>query len=132
MSKTHTITTSWSNGSTPLQGASVNTSDGEINRSLTGADAVPGSTTNQAITIAFLLAGLKSIYLLSDQDVAIKTNSSGSPQETINLKAGQPIIWAQGLGLAPLFAGNITAMYVTNAGSVAANVNICVLIDSTP
>ena len=128
MSKTHTITTSWSNGGAPIQGASINTNDGETNRSL----AIPASTTNQAIIIAFLVANLQSCFMLSDQDVTIKTNSSGSPQETISLKAGQPIMWAQGLGLAALFAGNITEMFVTNAGTATANVNICVLIDSTP
>lgn len=82
--------------------------------------------TNTLYNVSLIQAKLKSVCMKSDQAVTIKTNSPGSPQETINLVAGQAYIWTlqtDGAGKIP-FAGDVTAMYITNASGSAANFSL--------
>ena len=61
----------------------------------------------------------------------MKTNSTGAPQETITLTAGQAVIWAHDHTEAIPFAGPITKMYVTNAGAAIARFRVSALLDLT-
>lgn len=83
---------------------------------------VAGSTTNQQEAIAFSDSGLRGIYIKTDQDLTLKTNSSGSPDDTISLKAGIPYVWVYNSGIDLPFSAAVTTTYWTNAGSTAANV----------
>lgn len=119
MSIQHVVGENWAGpvGAISLQKSITLTGGTEVNLDL----SVAGSTTNQLHTIAIAVAGLQDVYMVSDQALTIKTNSSGSPQETITLAAGQPLVWYAGCGLTTPFAGNITALYITNGGTTAAN-----------
>lgn len=82
--------------------------------------AVTHSTTNIERDWTMVAANLKSICIDCDIAVTIKTNSSGSPQETITLIAGQNLIWTlgtDGAGKIP-FSGDVTKLFIT-AGSGA-------------
>lgn len=94
-------------------------------------DTVAGSTTHKEISIAFVLANLKSFYLYTSQALTIKTNDSSSPQETFTVAAGGVLAWSSNMSTA-LFANNVTKIYATNAGSTAATLKICVGEDITP
>lgn len=96
---------------------------------------VPAATTNKQVNVALTRANLAAVVLYATGAVTIKTNSSGSPQETITLVAGEVVKWTsgQGSGLAGCpFSGNITALYITNAGSAAVTVTCWFLEDVTP
>lgn len=88
---------------------------------------VPANTTNQAATLQVIKANMVSVLIYSDQALTIKTNSSSTPQDTIVLAAGVPVIWNSSMSAAAPFSGNVTNMFLTNAGSVVANVKIRVL-----
>lgn len=123
MSFTHVITRGYrdSSGKT-IQSTETNTGNAESNFD----QQVAGSTTNGEYTFLITQADLVSCCIFSDQAVTIKTNSSGSPQDTIALEAGQNIVWDlafDGGGKIP-FAGNVTSIFITNAGSTPANVSI--------
>lgn len=90
--------------------------------------AVPASTTNKQVDVAVTVANIKSVCIYSDQALTVKTNSTGSPQETITLKAREAVIYSADTGTAP-FAGNVTAMYLTNAGTATANFKFRVLLN---
>ncbi len=92
---------------------------------------IPASTTNLLIDIAFTVAGLKSCWISSDKAVTIKTNDSTTPQETITIAAGIPLIWNANSGVNQ-FAGDVTAMYVSNADTGPAEMKIRILHDKTP
>jgi len=78
---------------------------------------ISASTTNEQLNFAITLANLKSAMLYADNPVALKTNSTGSPQETITLGPGQEIAWQTGdPGSAP-FAGNVTTVFATNSST---------------
>jgi hypothetical protein len=125
MSFTATITRSYSDGSKLITFLETVTDDTDL-PSFDGT--VAATSANVELFIAFTLANLKAVALKSDQAVTIYTNapSTGAPQDTIALTAGQVKIWTlqtDGSGGCP-FAGNVTAMYVTNPGAAVANISI--------
>lgn len=90
-----------------------------------------GATNFQAI-LGIDVSELEALYVNSTQDLTLKTNSSGSPQETIALKANVPLQWQTGGYFAVPFAGDVTSFFFTNASGVEATVTIRILQDATP
>ncbi len=123
MAITQTLTLSVVAGGNLLPGSFVATGGVEDNRSV----SVPASTTNQVVALAITVANLQSIYISSNVTLTLKTNSSGSPQETIVITAGNPFVWYKNCGIPIPFAGNITTTYWTNATLVNANLEMRVL-----
>ena len=118
----------------PQQSAQLTIGDGlvRINATVTKTvsgnvsieETVANSTTNGLIACSFPATGLKMFAIASDRDVTVKTNSSGSPQETWNLKANQPHVWFENdPGSAPV-AGAVTALYVTNSSGADATIKL--------
>lgn len=118
----------------PQQSAQLTIGDGlvRINATVTKTvsgnvsieETVANATTNGLIACSFPATGLKMLAICSDRDVTVKTNSSGSPQETWNLKANQPHYWCENdPGSAPV-AGAVTALYVTNASGADATLKL--------
>lgn len=116
MAFTHTVGRTYRDSSgTTISYTETPSADAELNIST----QIAASTTNQLIAWAATIANLKSLSLSCDIACTVKTNSSGSPQDTINLLAGQNLIWTfatDGDSHLP-FSGNITALYVTNPSS---------------
>ena len=49
--------------------------------------------TDVLLIIALDYDLIKGLYILSDQDLTIKTNNSGAPDDTIELKANEVLEW---------------------------------------
>lgn len=111
------------------------TVDASVAVSGTGAividESIANSVTDGLIDCAFVLARLTAFYMFSDKALTIETNSATVPQETIVLVANKPFVYVPGLGLPSPFAGNVTALYATNASGAAAALQIRVLLDVT-
>lgn len=129
---THRFTRGWTsgNGNGFSQTLAI-AADGEDNRVISAA----GDSTQQ-VALAIDVSQLKGLALLSDQDVTLKTNSSGSPANVFTLAAGVPFLWFYGDPALHDTAGtavstDVTTLYIVNAGDDAASVLICVLVDST-
>lgn len=118
---THTITKTWqgSNSLSLTKSVSFQASE-ELNFDF----SLAANTTNQQVNLAFTKADLQSIFISSDQDITIKTNSSGSPQDTLTITAGNPFEWDATSGIANPFAGSVTTAYFTNGTSTNANVSV--------
>jgi hypothetical protein len=82
--------------------------------------------TNFQIDVRIESTNLRFFCLYSDRDVTIKTNSTGSPQETWALKANRPIIWATNLFGGFPIAGDVTALFITNVSGATASVKLIV------
>jgi hypothetical protein len=87
---------------------------------------------NFEVTIAFALANLKSIVVLVDDDVTLKTNSSGAPDDTFDLKNDEPLIWNTKSKCLNPFTEPVTKFYFTNATADPVPVEIIWLADVTP
>jgi hypothetical protein len=69
--------------------------------------AVAAGQTDFDVPISFNGANLQAMFLVSNQPVSIKVNSTGSPFSTIALKANVPFTWSK------------TASYYSNPLNVA-------------
>lgn len=126
MSIIHTLGISYTVSGNNIVNALVNqTGDEEVDIDV----AVAPSTTNAEYDQTLTVAALKSVVLYSDQALTIKTNSSSAPQDTINLVAGQAIVWQPAGGFSAPFAGNVTKFFLTNAsGTLTANFKMRALL----
>lgn len=108
---------------TDSTGVQVTKTETITNNTEKSFEAVLPVAVDTHYVIALTRTLLKSIMIFSDQDATLCTNaaSTGSPEETIALQGGFPIIWSllqDGLAACP-FSGNITAFYLTRATSTA-------------
>lgn len=95
-------------------------------------ESIADATTDQLVSCAFTLAQLKVFALISTRALTVKTNSSSVPQETLSIAANSPFLYIPGSGVASPFAGDVTALYVSNASGGAATLKIRGLVDATP
>lgn len=89
---THTLAFSHTGGSAPLSDSVTLT--GSV--AAEAAVSLSASTTNQLVAMGYLTANIKDVYIKTDVDCTIKVDSSGSPEETISMKAGVPYTWCTG------------------------------------
>lgn len=123
MSITHKQTLSISStNSTGLSGVDQETGNTEIVQDVSYA----ASQTNILQAIAFTVASLQSVMLVSDRGLVIKTNSTSAPGNTITLQAGTPLVWGVSPGyFACPFTSSVTAFYITT--TVAARLQVKIL-----
>lgn len=80
------------------------------------------STTNHEIDIVLTRAQVKALTLQSNGgDLTIKTNSSGSPADTVVMVSGGLITWdpADGIGTDPFATADVTKLFLTTtAGTI--------------
>lgn len=114
-----TATFGWSDGSSLNVGATCSIV-GESDQRLTLQ--IAGTTTNQAWLVNLISGKLQYLIITTDQPLTLKTNNSGSPQDTIALAANIPFVWIVNSGIPFPFAGTVTEFFLSNAGSTAANV----------
>lgn len=94
--------------------------------------AVPAPSTNLAVALSIDVSELKYLYIVADQVLTLKTNSTGTPANTIVLVAGLPLIWVHNYYYSnPLAAADVTILYVTNASGTAATLQLIALEDPT-
>ena len=129
---THTLIQIWqSDNGASFQGTVAVQGGLEVNID----EAIPENSTDLAVAFVADVSQLKSLFLLSDKALTIKTNSDSAPDNTIVLAAGVPLIWNNQNGLAltdtvpAAITADITALYVTNTDAAA--LKIRALLDPT-
>lgn len=99
--------------------------------SLSLADVAAAETTTE-MEMTLNVANVKAFAVLSDVDVTLKTNSSGSPTNTLALKGGIPYIWNTDSYDTFKLTDDVTALFFTNAGETDANIKLTTVVDATP
>ena len=125
MSFNNVVTVSVREGANTLTDTRTITTEAEYKIIETVADA----TTDGEVAISIDVSQLKAFGMISTQDLTVKTNSSGAPQETFNLTAGEMVFFRE--GDAAIFAGDVTAFFVTNSSGAAATFSVIAGIDPT-
>ncbi len=127
MAYTHKITT----GYTSDMGAISSTVETFVGSAQVGVDvAVVAGAVNALEAIAITQANIVSVCIVSDKALTLKTNSSGSPQETLSLVAGSQVVWTTNSTHACPFSDDITAFYLSNAGVAPARFRVECLLSS--
>jgi hypothetical protein len=87
--------------------------------------AFAASTTDALLSIAVTVANIQAIYLLASSDLKIETNNGTSPANTINLKAGRPLVWEKSPGyFSNPLTTNVTAFYITCTAAARLRIRI--------
>lgn len=99
-------------------------------------ELIPGGSTDLSVAFALVIAKLAALYIVADRPMTIKTNSSGSPVNTITLTAGVPFVWNNTMAAMRDTAGvvvstNITSLFVTLAAGNDSIVHLRALVDPT-
>ena len=91
------------------------------------ATVIPAGSVNLQVVLAFPVANIQAMVIDASANVTIKTNSTSSPGDTINLNANYGIFWGiGGLPARPLTV-DVTSLYVSNPGAVDCTFNVRVL-----
>jgi hypothetical protein len=125
MSVSHTLNLGWTNRSETVSSPVTISSEGENNRDVNVVGGV-----QLEVAMVFPAAALKSLFILSSADCTIKTNSSGSPGNTLTLTANLPLVWYFQCGLVNPITVDVTRFLIDAA--TAARVRIKCLVDATP
>lgn len=90
-----------------------------------------GATALQ-INVAIDVSALKALFICADQDLTIETNSSGSPDDTLEIKADVPLVWTPDCGYACPLSADVAALFLANASGEDATLQVRLLQDATP
>lgn len=126
---THSIRYQFSQGNDVLTGSKSYTDDAAIVQSFT----VNGGVSDALVALALDVSQVKSIYLqATGGSLTLETNSSSSPAATVTLPDGLPVVWTTDSGTTnPFGSTDVTALYVTNAGANAVQLEMRILFDPT-
>lgn len=95
-------------------------------------ETVPASTSNHPVVFSLDVSAIKALYIVADGDLLLETNNSGTPDDAISLRAGEPYIWYTNSYFTNLLAADVTSLFFTNAAAAVVNVSIRVITDATP
>lgn len=93
--------------------------------------SLPADSAAHEVDVALTRSAVQVLFILTDQNCTLKTNSSGSPADTINIVAGVPLLVGlagkvpQGCSTAAtFFSADITKMFFinTSSGPTAGNI----------
>jgi hypothetical protein len=123
---THNITWGWADAGLSLSQTSAYVGDNAPRLDVSIPDEASDLLTPWSLERG---NGIVAIFILSDQDMTLKTNSSGAPDDTIALVANVPYVWTTDSYDAIQITADITALYMTNASGSAATLRIESLVD---
>lgn len=86
---------------------------------------------NVPVTLELDVSQVRGMKIISDQDLLLETNDSGTPTNTLNLKANKPYIWYTDKPYALWATSDITSLFATNASAAAARLQMEILKDPT-
>lgn len=93
-------------------------------------EVLPANQTDVEYAMSLDASQIKGFIIKSAVAATIKTNSSGSPGQTINVAAGKGIIWHLGNGFSNPLTPDITKIFITNVASGL--FQMYALVDVTP
>lgn len=124
----HNFTLAWSRSGESISKTVTVTADSEYNADI----PLTASQADEQVAATLDVSEIKSIFISSDVDVTLETNSSSAPDETLSITADEPFVWRTGSGVVNPLETDITALYLTNGDATAGTVKIRILYDGTP
>ena len=91
---------------------------------------VPASAVHQEIIVAIDVSAVQSILIKASNNATVKTNSSGSPADTITLDAGVPYVWNTDSYETFELGTDVTKIFVTNSAGTDMTFQLMVLSDT--
>jgi hypothetical protein len=127
----HKITTSLIGGGStePLSGDVTITGNNKVSFD----ETLTSLQSNLELAAAFDKDAVLSIYILSEKDCLIETNSSSAPDDTIELVGGEPFRYnSHDPDTWNPFGADVTKLFATNEFAGTNRLRIEILLDGTP
>jgi hypothetical protein len=86
------------------------------------------SQADKEFTMAIDVSEMKSWVMLSSTDCVVDTNDSATPDDTINLVGGVPLVWCDGWGYTNPLTTDVTKFFVTNSEAEAATFQFAAVV----
>lgn len=95
-------------------------------------DTIDTGETVFEIAVHIDIAELKALFIVSTQTITVKTNSSGDPDDTFEMIAGEPLIWhTASIHTKPLTV-DVASVFVANSSGETATLSFFAITDATP
>lgn len=90
------------------------------------SESIPDGSTDLAKEWHCDISAMKSLWISTTQDIVIETNNaaSASASDTLDLRADQPVDWAENDVMDHPLSADVTMLYITNASGFAAQLEI--------
>lgn len=96
------------------------------------SETIAGSSTNAQVVGTLDVSQVVSFVMVSNVACTVKTNSTGSPADTITLVADVPYVWTSDSYDSFQLGTDVTVFYVTVPGTAASTFQIDAIYDPTP
>jgi hypothetical protein len=96
------------------------------------AESIADGQTDKQVNLAIDVTAVVGFYIVSSQNVTLETNNGTTPDDTLNLIAGEPYLWHTNALDAFLLTTDVTAFFITNASGSSAQIDMECVYDATP
>jgi hypothetical protein len=111
----------WALSYTQTPGAQVvSTSITLVGNTQENVDLLVNANSQTECDVQLFKANLQALLIFCDQSITLKTNSSGAPQDTLNVQANVPYVWTVNLNsiFACPFSNNVSKLFVNTVAVV--------------
>lgn len=95
-------------------------------------EAFADDDSDLEIVAAIDVSALELLIVEATADCTVETNSASTPDNTLTLTAGVPVIWYPGCGHSNPLTADVTSLFVNPTAATAGVLSIKALTDATP
>lgn len=95
-------------------------------------ESIANGQTNFVVNLAIDVSAVKSIVIVSDQNITVKTNDNSTPDNTLTLVAGKEYSWNTDSLQSLLLTADVTSLHVANASGETATLTLDCILDPSP
>lgn len=96
------------------------------------SETVADDAADVEMALAIDVSELELLIIDCDVGITIETNDGTTPDDTLTIAAGVPLIWYTGCGHANPLGTDVTAIFVTQTDATEGTLVIKALVDPTP
>ena len=128
MSTKYTFGLTWNSGASNLS-QNIAVTDAA---SVTIDEAIASDATDYEIALVLDQSEIAGFWMECDQAVTVETNDNTAADDSVTLRANEPLVWYTNCYYTGLITQDVTALFVTCATGTTATFKLRVLYDSTP
>ncbi|HUU34156.1 MAG TPA: hypothetical protein VMW48_08830 [Vicinamibacterales bacterium] len=95
-------------------------------------EAIASNATDFEIACVLATAEIAGLWMECDQAVTVETNDATAADDTITLRANEPLAWYTNCYYTSLLTADVTALFVTCATGTTGTFKMRCLYDATP
>jgi len=94
-------------------------------------ETISADAADALVAATLDVSQIKALWMMADGDITLETNDGDAPDDTIAMKADEPIEWSADADHACPFTSDVTAFYFTEENSADVVFKAKILVDPT-